>query len=313
MLLRNVPLDVVLPNISPITPNQASVQTVNADLPPSWDFQDLRLLSLGITPAMIQEARLLLNGTPFIRIPGTILDAGVNQYFKAPAFGADAGAGASSMLILPLSRLGMRSGSVLGNDGKAVQSAYAKDLSYETSVNAGILSQAGQGIRSVRLELDLINTPNSTCSIQLLGRCLPQDPNRGGAGLVPRIDRQSITVSAGAQVNLAKNVLQFGDPGHALLFGVLLVPGAGTLDNFVLRYNGEQWMVNRTAANNAYIQSFENWRSPQAGYYWIDLTEAGFGDEVVSISDPGTDLQLQFTPSNNTNVDVYQYGAGFVS
>ncbi len=313
MLLRNVPLDVILPNLSQVTQNQVGLQTVTADLPPSWDYLELGLRVTGIVPAdSMQEIRILANGNPIIRIEGEDLDVGFNQYFKAAAFASDAGAGTSDLLTIFLRRLGIRSGSAIGNNGAPVASAYAKDLGYESSINAGVLDKNGVGIRNLRIEVDLVNTPNVPCSIQVLGRCLPQDLNRAGSGLVPRIDRQSLTVSNGQQVNLARPMLQFGDPLHQVLFGLLLVPAAGmTLDNFVLRYNGEQWLV-RSAANNALVQVNDNLRDPQAGYYWVDLTERGYGDEFLGIGNAGTDLQLQFTPDMDGAIKIYQFGAGFL-
>jgi hypothetical protein len=307
MLLRNVPLDVVLPGLSPITPNQAALQTVSADLPPAWDYLQLRFLVQGLTLTNIQEIRLLLNGNPAVKVSGSALDA-LNQYFGAPAFGSNG----SSLLILPLARLGVRSGSIRGNSGP-VQTAYAKDLALESSVNAGVLSKSGSGITSVRVEFDLTNTDAGPLSVQIIGRCLPQDMERGGAGLVPRIDRQTVTVTANQRVALSRNGLLYGDPLHTVLFGLVLVPAAGTLSDFTLRYNGTQWLVNRSAANNDYAQRLERSRFPQAGYYVIDPAESGYGDEVLPIGDPGTDLQLEFTPTDSGAVTIYQYGAGFVA
>lgn len=303
-LLKNVPLDVVLPNLSPITPSLAGLQTVSADLPPAWDYLQLDLEVQNVTLAMMQEIRIMANGTPIYRLSGTELDTW-NQFFKAPAFVAN------GTLSVFFRRLGIRSGSAFGNDGGIVGSAYAKDLAYETSLNCGAFDKSGNGVRSLRVEIDLVGTAAGAASIQVLGRALPIDQTRGGAGLVPRMEKQAPNVAAGAQYVAAKNNLLFGDPLHAILFGLMLVPASGTLDLFTLRFNGFQW-IQRSDARNRFIQSQDDLRLPQAGYYNIDISERGYGDEVLPILDPGTDLQLQFTPSAAGAVTIIQHTAGFL-
>lgn len=307
-LLPNVPLDVVLPTMSPISADQADLQTISADLPPYWDYLELRNILQGIDTSNIQEYRVMLNGAPWIRLPGATLDVGINRYFGAPAYAADSGAGNANQLTHFLRRLGIKTGS--GTNGAFnVPLPFGKDLAYATSINAGVLNSAGNGVRNFRIEVDLVNTPNTPCSMQVQGLVLPQDPNAGGSGLLPRWDRQSLTVSANQVVNLARPYLQFGDAQHEFFFGLLLVPASGTLNTFRLRHNGVEKMI-RTAANNATVQATDRVRFPQAGYYWLDISERGYGDEVLPIGDPGTDFQVQFTPSADGPIQIYQFGAG---
>lgn len=295
-LLQNVPIDVILPNLSPITPAQAGVQTISADLPAAWDFLSIDMRVSNVTLAMMQEIRVLVNGVPIYRVSGSMLDTW-NQFFKVAAFVAN------GTLTVFFRRLGLRGGYSAADTAKAT--------AYETSLNCGAFDKSGNGIRSLRLEIDLVNTVAGAASIQLLGHVLPIDQTRGGAGLVPRFEKQSPTVAAASQFVAAKNNLLFGDPMHMVLFGYMLAPVAGTLTDFTLRFNGYQ-ALQRSDAQNRVVQTQDFLRLPQANVYNIDISERGYGDEWLPIGDPGTDLQLQFTPSNTGAVDIYQHTAGFL-
>jgi hypothetical protein len=294
-------MDVVFPTLSPITPNQAALQTINADLPAAWDIWQLDFRMQNITLAMIQELRILANDTPIVRASGATIDF-VNQYCNAPAYGA------AGILTWFFRRLGIRGGAQsFDKNSMTLISGSAKDLGLETSLNCGSFDGNGFGVRGLRVEIDLINTAVGAASVQITARVT--DPVPGGAGLVRRFEKQTVNVAANSQYVAAKNNLLFGDPLHQLLNMLHLVPAGGTLDQFVIRHNGMQKFI-RTDAYNRIVQAQDNLRTPQAGIYSIDFTERGYGDEFLQIGNPGTDLQLQFTPDANGNVNIFQDSIG---
>lgn len=299
--MKNTPMDILFPTLSPITPAQVALQTINADLPAAWDIWQLDFRLLNVTLAMIQEMRIMANDVPIVRASGATVDF-VNQYFGAGAFGA------AGVLTWFFRRLGIRGGAqAFDKTSGDFLSGSAKDLGLESSLNCGSFDSNGFGIRSLRVEIDLINTAAGAASIQITARAT--DPVPGGAGLVRRFEKQTVNVAASAQYIAAKNNLLFGDPLHQLLNALHLVPAGGTLDSFVVRHNGVQ-KFQRSDAYNRFVQAQDGLRTPQAGVYSLDWSERGYGDEFLQIGKPGTDLQLQFTPSLAGNVDIFQDSVG---
>ncbi len=299
--MKNTPIDIICPSFSPLQVSTAAKQTTSADFQAAWDYWQINFLLSNLTLAMIQEVRILVNQVPIVRASGAQIDA-INQYFKAPAFSA------AGVLTWFFRRLGIRGGAE-SFDPKSLTfiSGSAKDLALESSLNCGSFDSQGVGIGSLRIEIDVINTGVGVPTVQAIASVT--NPVPGGAGFVRRFEKQTVNVSANAQYVASKNNLLFGEPRHMLLNCLHLVPAGGTLDSFVMRHNGMQTFI-RSDAQNRFIQAQDGLRTPQGGYYEIDMSERGYGDEFLQIGQEGTDLQLQFTPSVTGNVDILQDSLG---
>jgi len=305
--MLNTPIDVILQPFSPITPSQAGVQTVSAEFPCRYDYRDIELdLGSGgaaITPAMIQEVRLKANGQVILRSGGTVLDA-INQYYKAPA--------AAQVLSLMARRLGIRGGAQAIKGGTLI-SGSAKDLSLETNLNTGSFNKAGQGISSLICEIDIINSPAG--APRILPFAQVTDPYPGGAGIVRLLDKTSFVAVSGSNTASKSNALLYGDPNHAMLNALYIVAPTSVLSNYQFFFNNNL-ILQRTQAQNAYLQQVDALRDPLTFFNTyngvvLEWSPTGFGDEVLNIQDPSTDMRLIFNSTVAEALAFYQDSFGY--
>jgi hypothetical protein len=307
--MTNTPIDVVLQPFSPVTPSQAGVQTVSAEFPCRYAFWEIDLdLGTGaaaITPAMIQEIRLKANGMVIRRIGGTNL-AAILTYYKSPL----------PVQILPLMfrRLGIRGG-VQGLTAGKLLSGSAPDVALESILNTGSFNTSGQGISSLICEIDLINTPAG--APRILPSAQVTDPYPGGAGLVYFQDKTTFNAVVGTNTASKSNALLFGDPIHSQLDVIFMFPPAGTLDSLQMFFNNNL-VLQRSAALNTDLQKRDNLRDPaalatNAGVQAIALewSPNGYGDEVLNIASPSTDLRLIFSETNAEALELDQFSLGY--
>ncbi len=304
--LRNLaPRWAVLGPFPSITANQAGKQTVSLAIAPSRDYLDFYLdLGANVTLAMIQEIRLKAKNKTIQVIDGTNLDF-INQFDKVPG-----AVPAVNPLTLFQRRVGIIGGSNIFNSKQFLYSGAGKDLSDETSLNCGSPDANGKSIDQVSIEIDLVNTGN-TPIIQASALWYPSTP--GGAGTVRRLEKKSPTIQTGRNT-LTKQDFLIGDVEHLKLNRLVFVPPAGvTLDNWLIRYMGNDYWV-RTELQNEYSQAIAGWRVSQAanGVFILDFSERGYGDEYLDISSVGTDLQVEFDASGPGLLVMFQDSFGLI-
>lgn len=309
----NTPIDVVLQPFSPITPNQAGLQTISSEFPARYaywqgDF-DLGTGGAAITAAMISEIRWKCNGMVIRRISGTELDA-INQYYKVPA------SSVNGTLSVFFRRLGIRGGVQGFNNGKLL-SGSAADVALESILNTGSFNKSGLGISSIIVEIDLINTPMG--SPRILPSAQVTDPFPGGAGLVYFQDKTVLNAPSGQFTASKANALLFGDPIHSQLDVIFVEPAQNTttLDQHQIFFNNNL-IVQRSQRYNVQLQTQDNLRTPGAyatalgvNGIAIEWSPNGFGDEVLNIADPSTDLRWNMTANQADALNFIQFSLGY--
>lgn len=303
----NTPIDVVLQPFSPITPANAGSQTISAEFPARYAYWqidlDLGTGAAAITPAMITEIRLKCNGMVIRRITGTAQNA-INQYYKVAA--------AAQFLSLYFRRLGVRGGVQGLNNGKLL-SGSAADVALESILNTGSYNKSGMGISSVIMEIDIVGSPAG--APRILPSAQVTDPFPGGAGLVYFQDKTTFTGVVGTNTASKSNALLFGDPIHSQLDTLFLFPPTSVIDPYQLFFNNNL-VIQRNQALNAHLQSQDALRDPATlfGTYNATVLEwspNGYGDEVLNIADPSTDLRLIFGSTVAEAIDFYQFSLGY--
>jgi hypothetical protein len=160
--------------------------------------------------------------------------------------------------------------------------------------------------------MDINGTPAAVPLVQGVAQVV--DPYPGGAGLCRVITKTPFNTSISTNNTLAKNVgLAFGDIIHSNLKALHLFPlGGGTLDAFTLYYNNTP-IIQRSAVYNTFMQNLDAIRKPNVSTLTtIEYSPSGFNDQVLSISDPTTDLRLVFSDTAAETVNVIQDCQGYM-
>lgn len=270
----------VFPNIAV---NTAAKQTITFNVTAAFNYLDIYLRLTNLAAANFQEIRLKIGADVIQKWTGTDLDA-ILQYDLLPASATYA------TLKLPLRRMGLRGGMNVVNFAQSMfLSGSARDLAYESSLNCGSAGGGFQAIKDVSIECDIINTGGNQALIEMYSRCTAPVP--GGPGAVYRVDLQNKNIANG-RVTITKSEMGL-DALRPFINRIVLVPAAGTLDNFQLRYGtNDWWKVDANLLN--FTQTEDKLRAIQVGYYVFDFQEEGFGDEMLDMSDSAADILFQF-------------------
>lgn len=312
----NTLVDLFLSPLTQISNSLTSVQTLQSSpLPTGWDYQYLvlELSPTTLTAAMVTEVRLYANGNQFFKMAGADIDK-MNQYMDMPAANAYQTYNATNYLVIPLTRVNVKSGTQFANTSFATKGmAFSeKDLSTACSVNTGSNDASGQGINSFELQVDFNGTPASGTLLCNL-RAGVYNAFPGGPGLIPYVDKLIFNAVAGSNTGTQQNMVNYGNIQHSFMDYHVMIPasGAGTLattspfdwtlngSRQYYRYGDEQSMLNARSGN----------RTPQAGYYILDNT-AVWGDEFWPLADPSTSVQVQFQSTVNQSITVYERCSG---
>lgn len=306
----NSPIDIKINPFQNIANSLTSLVTYSTPIPPVWNYSVINLiLTGGLTPAMISEIRLIVNGDIIQRFSGTELD-NMNQYNNAPA--AEIVTNSLYVLSMYQERLGIRGGAEGFDPGPPARviSGSAKDLALETTLNCGSYDSQKRGISSVTIECDINNTPASG-TLQITPQGWGYEPYPGGAGLLKVINKTTFNAVDGQNVMTKENGFKYGDLLHANFDQLFLVPVSGALDNFLFYFNNNI-VRQRTDAYNRFVQKQNKVRVPQAGQYVIDMTEEGFGDQDLVFGPAGTTASLQFDDDTAGPVSVIQVSLGYL-
>lgn len=248
----------------------AGGQTATCSMPVGNTYHKLYLTYSGVTLAQMTEIRLMANGKPIQRwLSGEVLDA-VNQF--------DGRNAANGVLTLDLERYGLRTrantevtaiGTGKHPQGKPVKGVVITSFNLEVDIDAA----AASPVLELRADQSNWRPPGLMKHVRVFGK----DPSGAGdyeiadlsrLGLINRV----IFKSASAAVNSIKL----------------------ERDGFTVH--------ERTKAQNEVIQS-DGVRVPQTGYYILDRTEEGNGDD--SISTAGVrDLRFTLNMAGAGHVDA---------
>ena len=278
-----------------ITALFAPKQTVTVQVSAAYNYLDLWLQTVNVTVAMIQQVRLKIGGEVIQRWSGADLDARL-QYDKQPTFAS------FGILKLPLRRMGIRGGmNVLDFNAQMFLSGSARDLSYESSLNCGSAGGGFKAIQDISIELDLVNTGAGAPQVQVFARVTA--PVAGGPGAVYRVDQQTKTISNGT-VTITKSEMGI-DALRPFINRITLVPPAGTLDNFQLRYGTNDWWTvsSRLLQYSQTEDALRNSAIP--AQYVLDFQEEGWGDTMLDMSASNSDILLQFEATGAAGTLTY--------
>jgi hypothetical protein len=267
-----------------ITALFAPKQTVTVQVSAAYNYLDLYLQTVNMTIAMFQQIRLKIGGEVIQRWSGVDLDSRL-QYDKQPTFASQ------GILKLPLRRMGIRGGmNVIDFKNSMFLSGSARDLSYESSLNCGSAGGGFKAIQDISIEIDIVNTGALAPSVQVFSRVTAPVP--GGPGAVYRVDQQTKTISNGT-VTITKAEMGM-DALRPFINRITLVPPAGTLDNFQLRYGTNDWWT-VGAKLLQYTQTEDFLRASNIPtQYVLDFQEEGWGDTMLDMSASNSDILLQF-------------------
>lgn len=218
--------------------------------------------------ADFDEIRLFLNGQVFQRFSGTERDT-LNQF--------DGLAASVGILEIPFDR-------------KALKTMAGQE---ETALNTGVIGDDGRKISSMYMEIDLNSgmtigaTDMSLYAKQsdaLQSIILPDGTvKKAGPGTIPYIRREQRN-PAGADTDF--QISDFVNPGvnaadKVALNRITFVPSTGSISNLQIDRNTYN-IFDRTDALNRAIQ-LNGVRTPQSGFFTIDLSENGYGGEPVDL------------------------------
>jgi hypothetical protein len=224
-------------------------QRATLRMPVGLRYHKLLIPYSSLTPAQIDEIRVIANGKPIMRYTGgDILDS-INQF--------DGRAAASGVLTLDFERYGLR-------------------------------TRAGS-------ELTVIDTtkPDNPNQVQITTLTIEMDINSGAT--TPSLGTAK-AVQSGKAANsnpLLKHVRVFGyDPAGSGDFQIsdlpkmgainrILFKSASTINSIKLERDGYV-VFERDQAENEVVQS-DGVRVPQSGYYAVDFTEEGNGQDWLEV------------------------------
>ena len=242
----------------------AAGQTATCRLPIGLTYNQLVIAYSGVTLAQMDEIRLIANGKTIQRwVGGSRIDV-VNQF--------DGRNGAAGVLLLDMERYGLRTraGSEL------------------TALGTGVKSKNGPTITTLSLEIDI----NAAAAAPVLSaKAVQSEPREAG---------------------VLKHVRTFGyDPAAAGEFEIADLPRLGMMNRIIcassdidsIRLQRDGYTVfERDTAENEAIQS-DGVRVPQAGYWVIDFSEAGNGQDALNIAGV-KDLRFTLDMAAAGHVDV---------
>jgi hypothetical protein len=218
--------------------------------------------------ADFEEIRIFVNGQVIQRFTGTERDA-LNQF--------DGLAASVGILEIPFDRKNLKT--MAGQE--------------ETALNTGVGDDKGRKISSMYMEIDL-NSGMTIAATDLALYAKQSDAvltvvnaagevKKAGPGTIPYIRREQRN-PAGAASDF--QISDFVNPGvnaadKVALNRITFIPSTGTIANLKIDRNTYN-IFDRTDELNRAIQS-NGVRTPQSGYYMIDMSENGYGGEPIDL------------------------------
>ncbi len=290
-LLRRVEY---LGNLPPFAPSTVAAQKQTIEINGAWNIEALQVQLPGITAAMLQQVQLYADGVVFQTWgPNSILDARC-LYDGAPALATN------GVLTIPFNRLGIIGGVALQAADKTVFSGDPVTVAVESSLNMGVAGGGLSPIQTLRVDITVANTLTGLGAQPVYGLVTQSQP--GGPGRVLRVLQQSKTLSNG-QITINKSEFGF-DAQTQLLNRIYFDASQGlVLDQVKINYGGQLWrnfvpsvvQANLLAGLMGPIKA-----APQAGLYVVDFQGGGIGTDMLDLSNPATDFNIQATASGLT-------------
>ena len=239
------------------TQSPSSNNTISLDLPVGKKFHELFLVTGTMVLADFAEIRTLVNGNILQRVTGTELNY-VNIFDKQPAYPAN------NNLHIPFNR-------------RTLKSELEED---ETALNTGSRDKNGKGIETFRLEIDLGAAVNPAATIQ--GYATVSEGDAGGAGTISYCTKNIVPITGAGDWDITTMF----NKGNASQLGINRIhfhPDANAITRMRARINSTTDVWDRTDALNRDIQTAAGVRTQQGGYYTMDKSERGYGDQVFGL------------------------------
>ena len=286
------------------------VQTFDYPVPANRDYRDIQVwLKNGITPTMVKEMSIIPNdGDRLQQYSALHLDL-LNQYFQEPASAMGDGSYLLEMRQIVQGVFG--GGSFVDFKNSVLFSGSIGDATEGVCLNCNAPDSQGRKVDTltIRLVIDTGTVAGTLGTINIKAQAMPTYPGGDGFGLVKWVRMKELNLAVGSNTIDKQSGLKFGDNQNQYLEALVLIPDAGTLDNFQLDFNGTT-IRNRTAQEIIRIQNQNLRRTPQAGMYVLDWTEYGFGDKMLPIGDPNSTYELRLNSSAGGRCVMYQMVLG---
>lgn len=276
-----------------VAPSTAAAQQTTLEVAGAWNVETLQVLLGSITSAMIQQVQLFADGVLFQTWSGTVLDKRI-QYDGGPSVTAN------NVLTLPFNRLAVVGGLSAQMADKTVILGDPVTVAGVSSLNMGTGGGGLSAIQVLRIQLTIINSPVTTSSMPVYG--VVTAPLAGGPGPVLRVLQQSKTMSNGS---ITINKSEFGfDAQTQYLNRIYFDASSGlTMDQIKIMYGGALWWnyvpevvnLNMEAGLLGPVKTL-----PQAGFIALDFQEGGIGTDMLDLTNPTTDFNVQFTAGGLT-------------
>ena len=198
---------------------------------------------------------------------GADLDA-ILQYHKLPAFGA------STQLIIPLAALGM----------------LEQSQEEGSCVHVGVPYADKTVIRSIKIEIEL---GSSLTSPAIKAKAICRDARAGLQPWFPFTRETQIDVQS-TGIKTISDLVDRASGREAYCTQVGFKMSSSQLTNLLVQRDGVE-MHDRDVAENNRIQA-AGVRAPQAGWYWFDCRENGYGDMADAL-DAGNANTLMWKPT----------------
>lgn len=246
-------------------------QTATFKLPIGRRYHELQLAYSGVTLAQMTEMRLFANGKVIHRYSAVDRDA-INQF--------DGRVASAGILIIPFDRYNLKT--LAGEE--------------ETALNTGSKNEAGVGINSLYLEIDLVDDDYTPV---LSMNATQSDALAGGAGTVLHVMRHTRDTAGAGEFDISD--LPRGNATSIALNRLIVKPSANDITKMQIDRN--QYVIfERTKALNERVQK-DGVRTPQSGYIIIDKTERGYGGDPIDLVGV-SDYRYKFTVSGATTLTI---------
>lgn len=238
-------------------------QTATVKLPIGTKFHDVQLIT-NMPLEQMTEIRVFVNGTTIHRYPAKKRDD-INRHYEMPSFGD------SGVLNIPFDRWNMTK----------------RSLEEVTAINTGSTNDAGEGVNSLYLEVDIseddsISGYQSSPTMDVYATVSPSDD--GGQGVLLHVTKHTRSAAGAGELQLSD--LPFNQQTARALSGTFIWPkdseGNSVSISKLTVERGLNKVFERTDSLNRFMLELGH-RVPQSGLYAIDFTEKRYAENALDL------------------------------
>lgn len=266
-------IEVRIPNADGV----AAGQTALFKIPATRRYHDLRLVYTGVTLSQMTEIRVVANEQVIQRFSAADRDV-MNQF--------DGRAAAAGILTIPFDRYFLNT----------------RQADEETALNCGSYDDAGNGISSLTVEIDIAGAATAPV-LSMFASASESVP--GGPGTIMRVSKYTRTAAGAGELQISD--LPYNTPQVLGLNRVWIKPSANDISRIIVeRATYNIW--ERSKSMNERIQT-DGVRTPQNGWHVVDKTECGYGGDPIDVTGY-SDFRYRLDMTGAASLTVYQEELG---